>query len=588
MCNWKKWIWPGILATVLLTALAMLMRSGAIEQDLQSKALDGLSANHGWAQVALDGRDLTLTGVAPSEEAAAEALQIAEDAYDVRVAKSETTLLPIADPFTLSAVKEEGGRIVLSGSVPSEQVRNGIVEAARASGGGEVDDQLALNRGAPDGFFDLSTFGISQLKGLVSGSASLVNSDLSVEGLAATADDFGSIVSALAGSLPGGGKLASSSITPPAVTPYTLAAETSPEGMVLTGYVPDEDSRSALLEAARAVSDNVTDRLQLASGTPGGMSWLDAGRFAISKAGSLLNGTASLRDAVFSITGMAKDAGAKSAIESDLANALPAGVSLGTSKVDLPIIRPYVWNFENMEGSAPALSGYQPDEAFGVANAEQISASLGTGQPVTNALAIGAGAPRGLAAAASVAIQTASRLINGKAQITGTDLMVTGEALSDQAASEIRTRVENALPPGFIGKHDISVRKVETATALDPDQCQQALVDSLAGNSIRFETAKDIIHEDSYALLDRLSFLVKRCPTVTIEVGGHTDSDGSDDYNQDLSEDRANAVRFYLVHNGVFVGRLKAVGYGETKPIADNATEEGKARNRRIEFTVIR
>ena len=113
-------------------------------------------------------------------------------------------------------------------------------------------------------------------------------------------------------------------------------------------------------------------------------------------------------------------------------------------------------------------------------------------------------------------------------------------------------------------------------------------MDSLAGNSIRFETAKDIIHEDSYALLDRLSFLVKRCPTVTIEVGGHTDSDGSDDYNQDLSEDRANAVRFYLVHNGVFVGRLKAVGYGETKPIADNATEEGKARNRRIEFTVIR
>ena len=588
MCNWKKWIWPGVLATVLLTALAMLMRSGAIEQDLQSKALDGLSANHGWAQVALDGRDLTLTGVAPSQAAADEALQIAGDAYDVRVAKSETTLLPVADPFTLSAVKEEGGRIVLTGSVPSEQIRSGIVDAAKAAGGGEVVDQLALNRGATDGFSDLATFGISQLKGLVSGKALLVNSDLSVEGLAATPDDFGAIVTALSGTLPGGGMLASGSIVPPAISPYALATETSPEGMVLSGYVPDEASRATLLEAARSVSDNVTDRLQLASGVPDGVSWPDAGRFAISAAGRLLSGTASLSGPVLSVEGMAKDAGAKSSIENDLANALPGGVSLGTSNIELPVISPYTWSFENMEGSAPVLSGYQPDEAFGAANVEQAAASLGSGQPVTNTLAIGAGAPRGLAAAASVAIQAASRLLNSKAQITGTDLMVTGEALSDQAASEIRARVENGLPPGFIGKHDISVRTVEAATVLDPEQCQQALVDTLAQNTIRFETAKDIIHEDSYALLDRLSFLVKRCPTVTIEIGGHTDSDGSDEYNQGLSEDRANAVRFYLVHNGVFVGRLKAAGYGQTNPIADNATEEGKARNRRIEFTVIR
>ena len=588
MCNWKRWIWPGILATVLLTALAMLMRSGAIEQDLQSKALGDLSPNHDWAQVALDGRDLTLMGVAPSEQAASEALQIAEGAYDVRVAKSETTLLPVADPFTLSAIKGEDGKILLSGSVPSEQARAGIVEAARAAGGGEVDDQLALNRGAPDGFPDLASFGISQLKGLVSGKASLVNSDLTVEGLAATADDFGAITSALSASLPGSGNLAGSAITPPAVSPYTFSVESSPESMVLSGYVPDEDSRLSLLETARAASGNVVDQLQIASGTPGGISWPDAGSFAISAASRLLNGTASFTDTVFSITGMAKDAAAKGSIEGDLAGSLPSGASLGASSIELPVISPYTWSFENKEGSAPTLSGYQPDEAFGTANAEQVTALLGGGNPVNNTLATGAGAPRALAAATSVAIQAASRLFNGKAEITGTDLTVTGEALSDQAASEIRARVENGLPPGFIGKHDISVRKLGAAGTLGAEECQQALVDSLAENSIRFETAKDIIHEDSYALLDRLSFLVKRCPTVSVEIGGHTDSDGSDEYNQTLSEDRANAVRFYLVHDGVFVGRLKAVGYGETKPVADNATEEGKARNRRIEFTVIR
>ena len=588
MCNWKKWIWPGILATVLLTALAMLMRSGTIEQDLQAKALDGLSANHDWAQVALDGRDLTLTGVAPSEEAASEALQIAGDAYGVRVAKSETTLLPVADPFALSVVKEENGKILLTGSVPSEQIRAGIVDAARAAGGGEVDDQLALNRGATDGFSDLATFGISQLKGLVSGKASLVNSDLSVEGLAASVDDFSAVTSALSGSLPGGGALAASAITPPAVSPFTFAVETSPQEMVLSGHVPDEQTRSALLEAARGVSENVTDQLQLGSGVPDGVSWSDAGSFAISAAGRLLNGTASFSDTVFSVTGMAKDAGAKGSIEGDLSSALPSGASLGASSIELPVIDPYTWNFENMDGSAPVLSGYQPDEAFGAANMEVIAAALGTAQPVTNNLAVGQGAPANLAEATAVAIRAASRLHNGKAEISGTDIMISGEAYSQPAAGQVRAMVESGLPEGFTGRHDISLRNAASLPQVGADECQALLSNFLQANSIRFESGKSTIQGISFGLLDRLSFALKRCPTATVEIAGHTDSDGSDDANQALSENRANAVRSHLVGNGIFVGRLRAVGYGETKPIADNATDEGKARNRRIEFTVIR
>lgn len=588
MCNWKKWIWPGILATVLLTALAMLMRSGAIEQDLQTKALDGLSADNGWAQVALNGRDLTLMGVAPSEEAASEALQIAGDAYGVRVAKSETTLLPVADPFALSAVKEEGGKIMLTGSVPSEQIRAAIVDAAKAAGGGEVDDQLALNRGAPDGFSNLASFGISQLKGLVSGKASLVNSDLSVEGLAASADDFSSITSALSGALPGAGKLAASAITPPAVSPYTFAVETSPEGTVLSGHVPDEETRSALLEAARGVSDNVTDRLQLASGVPDGVSWPDAGSFAVSAASRLLNGTASFTGNVFSISGMAKDADAKGAIEGDLASSLPSGASLGTSSIELPVIRPYTWSFENMEGSAPTLSGYQPDEAFGAANAEVVSAALGTAQPVTNKLAVGQGAPSGLSEATAIAIRAASRLYNGRAEISGTDVAISGEAYSQPAAEQIRAMIENGMPEGFTGTHDIALRNAASLPQVGADECQALLSNFLQANSIRFESGKSTIQGISFGLLDRLSFALKRCPTATVEISGHTDSDGSDDANQALSENRANAVRSHLVGNGIFVGRLRAVGFGETKPVADNATDEGKARNRRIEFTVIR
>jgi hypothetical protein len=77
-----------------------------------------------------------------------------------------------------------------------------------------------------------------------------------------------------------------------------------------------------------------------------------------------------------------------------------------------------------------------------------------------------------------------------------------------------------------------------------------------------------------------------RCPTVNIEVAGHTDSDGEDAANQALSEKRAQAVADYLVKAGLPANRFTAVGYGSAQPIASNDTEDGKAQNRRIEFTV--
>ena len=103
---------------------------------------------------------------------------------------------------------------------------------------------------------------------------------------------------------------------------------------------------------------------------------------------------------------------------------------------------------------------------------------------------------------------------------------------------------------------------------------------------IHFETAKAVIYKSSYNLLDDLVAFMKEKPKVEIEVAGHTDSDGSDTYNLQLSKDRAAAVRSYLIAKGVSGNRVKSLGYGESKPIASNATDEGKARNRRTEVRV--
>ncbi|MEL6921624.1 MAG: BON domain-containing protein, partial [Pseudomonadota bacterium] len=221
MCNWRKWILPGILATVILTALAMLFQSGSIEDDLSAKASNALQAEHPWASVELDGRDVTLNGVAPTEEAQSAAAVVADDAYDVRVVANATTLPPIENPYTFAAVKSSEG-ISLNGFVPSDEVRADIVAAAETSNPGiAVTDNMAIARGAPEGFAALTTFGLSQLGGLADGEASVSNTDYAIAGTAATVEAFADETDRLAAALPGGGALAASDITPPTVSPYT-------------------------------------------------------------------------------------------------------------------------------------------------------------------------------------------------------------------------------------------------------------------------------------------------------------------------------------------------------------------------------
>jgi len=104
---------------------------------------------------------------------------------------------------------------------------------------------------------------------------------------------------------------------------------------------------------------------------------------------------------------------------------------------------------------------------------------------------------------------------------------------------------------------------------------------------VKFDFDKDRVKEESYGDIKNLADFMNQYPQTTTTVEGHTDSVGSDAYNQGLSERRANAVRNVLVNQyGVDGNRVNAVGYGETRPVADNATDSGRAINRRVEAEV--
>jgi outer membrane protein OmpA-like peptidoglycan-associated protein len=103
---------------------------------------------------------------------------------------------------------------------------------------------------------------------------------------------------------------------------------------------------------------------------------------------------------------------------------------------------------------------------------------------------------------------------------------------------------------------------------------------------VTFDTNSVVVRPGLYSELDRIARVMNQYPNTLIRVEGHTDSKGSNEYNMDLSNRRANSVRSLLVQRGIAGSRIEVVGFGETMPVASNNTEAGRQKNRRVEIKI--
>jgi len=161
---------------------------------------------------------------------------------------------------------------------------------------------------------------------------------------------------------------------------------------------------------------------------------------------------------------------------------------------------------------------------------------------------------------------------------SGQEIVLTGAApdyASRKRAGEIAASV-----PGVVSVDNRIAIIGEAGT------CQKELDSFLAKETVTFKRGRADIAESSYPLLNMLASIARNCRT-RLEIASHTDAEGDATINMKLSQRRADAVRKHLVQIGVAPEQLVARGYGETQPVADNATEEGRRANRRVEFRVI-
>lgn len=444
--------------------------------------------------------------------------------------KHEAVRAPLVKPYLWGA-KLEGPRLVLSGYAPTDTARAGIVGVAkRAFPKLQVVDGMEPGDGAPDGFQAVVSGIIAQLAGLETGEARLRDGAISITGMAETAAKADAVKAALRTRVPRPYRVSEDirhrePVIKP-VSPYVTGVRIDGSVVRLTGFVPTNEARQDLVAATRRAfaGRTVRDELELGAGQPPGWQrCLDGALGALQRVG---NGRADLSDRRLLVSGTTPSEPLALALPGELRAATAGGCDAEARITLEPVaVRPPV------------------DDGEARRKAEEEAARR---------------------QAAALAAQEEARRLAAEAEARR------------RAEAEARLKAEQAARAAAEAE-----RRRAAAVA-----CQTQMRTLARQGVILFQRARADIDPASYATLNQIAKAANRCPEVRIEVEGHTDTDGTPERNQALSDRRARAVADYLVRAGVQAERLSAVGYGQARNVAPNDTPQNKALNRRIEFSV--
>ncbi|MGE5156740.1 MAG: OmpA family protein [Gemmatimonas sp.] len=366
----------------------------------------------------------------------------------------------------------------------------------------------------------------------------------------------------------------------PEAKPFVWSVQREVAKITLAGNAPLPAVKAKLMDIARdqVKGIEISDQMNLARGAP--EYFEDAAALLLGQVGKLKDGKLAISDRGVRLSGTARDLGGREAIADALKN-LPQGFSVAANDLKAP---PYVFQ-ANKDPVAVTLtlSGYVPDDNVHAAILGSASRKFFS-EKVVDKLKTSVGAPYGFVNAVIPALGVLSRLSTATLVVSDREVKITGDALYDAAAAQIKAGLPKEFPKDWQVKADISVKPA--SAPVDGSVCQQLFKDLLSKAQIRFLTNRATIDSDSAGLLDHLIETALRCPNAHIEIAGHSDSDGDEAANQVLSERRAKAVLDYFVKAGLPADRFTAVGYGSSQPVASNDTDKGKAQNRRIEFLV--
>ncbi len=560
-----------------------------------------VAAGQDWAVIEADGTRISLSGTAPGEGARFRAIDVVRSLYDEDNVEEDIVLADAADlppePVRIELLLTPD-QITALGTRP-QMLEGRLAEQLAALARPGMDLTRPVETVVDIDWDGALPFLARLSERITTGRVTLAAGTVHVE--AALPDDESRVAlrTFAREEVPPGLGLDLSLTSPRTIlSPYPFVVETDAQGGTLRACAAPTAEDAAQIERALAEVGVANPDCAIALGAPDA-AWTDAVLAALATALTLPAAELEITDRTVVLNVSASlPVPRRLDLAEDLAAALPEGyqarvvqpAALGSQITPRAAVPPsplvLTLTTDTLDISGVVASSGGPDAVTAYARTAFSDRALDS---ALTAERIGQGTP----VATALAVLDALALLNtGEARVVGDRVQLRGTGLGEDLPQRIEALLRGLLPETLLDLDIEGLPIPETAGDgtdgfLDAETCFDRLAAAQEDGPIGFAPASATLTLASAATIDEIAAILRECPGVRFEIGGHTDNQGGEELNRQISEARANSVLDALLARGVFLDRMTAIGYGEALPVASNETEEGRARNRRIEFTVL-
>ncbi|WP_108860683.1 OmpA family protein [Ruegeria sp. Alg231-54] len=587
------------LASAGLSLLAASFAVTKVEEASEfavRRALD--LKGHNWAEVHSDGLRVVLTGTATDEATRFNALTAAGTEVDTSRVIDDMEVAPstqLASPrFSAEILRNDSGISVI-GLIPASEDRDALTKRLRTLNDGPVSDLLeTADYPKPKGWDDAIAFAVEALTRLPRAKISASPGLVKVTAIADSQQEKERLEQELTRAAPPSLRIGLSISAPrPVITPFTLRYLIDENGGQFDACsAQDEKARDRIVAAAKDAGLTGPYSCTIGLGEPS-PRWPDAAVLSIRALAEIGQGTVTLSDADITLVA-AEGTGAAlfDQVIGELENALPEVFALHAvlpePETEDQSGPPEFSATRSPEGLVQ-MRGRLGDETLRDMVDSYARAAFGY-EHVHTATRVAPDLPADWPIRVLSGLEALSQLHNGALTVTPDEVVLNGVSHDPKTRAYISGLLSEKLGEAQDFSLVITYQKPpEPADKLpDPDVCEERIAEVQAGSKIAFEPGSATVAAESRDTVNQIADILRECGPIRLEIQGHTDSQGREEMNQQLSQSRAQSILNELRARRVPTASFTAMGYGETQPIADNDTEIGREENRRIEFRLIR
>lgn len=591
----------GIFAIAALVCLLGARMAVAVVEAQSATAVEErlLQEGYDWAEVQSDGLQVVIEGEAPTEVVRFRAMSAAGTVVDasrvidnITVAESALDTTP---EFSIEILRNESG-VSLIGLMPSSSDREDVVaRVSSIAAGAPVTDLLdQADYPVADSWPAALKYALRALGTLPRSKISVTATKVEVTAIADSARQRAEWEDDLVRTKPNGVKLALNITAPrPVVTPFTIRFTQQDDKLSFDACTVDTEEALALIdEVARKAGLAGDPNCVLALGVPT-ITWGDAVATTIEAVDTLGGGTVTISDADITLTALeGADQKLFDRVVGELENELPDVFAL---KAELPVkpdasqVGPPQFTATLSPEGLVQLRGKVTDELMNNTTRTYAQARFGQGQVNMGTRIEPAKLPADWAIRVLAGIEGLSEMASGVLVVEPDMISVRGKTGNKQARADISRMLIEKL--GSDAEFTIDATYDEAldpiAALPTPQECVDKIGVVTKRVKINFEPGSAKIVAEARTAMDEIANILRKCIDLELEIAGYTDSQGRDEMNLQLSQNRAEAVVDALRSRRVPTGSFKAIGYGEESPIASNDTADGREANRRIEFRLM-